>query len=138
MPPVDKIIQPLLRSFYERNLEIVAREPLGKLLIRQYAGGEVVGRIQETEVYLGERDIVSHAYHGKSPFDSVLFGPAGHTDVYLIYGLPFCMNVSCLRVADTASAKGSEMTRATDMGLMLPPRLPQFEFRKTDMIQTRL
>jgi DNA-3-methyladenine glycosylase len=55
-----------------------------------------VGRIIECEAYLGADDPASHAYVGKSPFNAVLFGPAGYSDVYLIYGLHYCINVSCL------------------------------------------
>jgi DNA-3-methyladenine glycosylase len=54
-----------------------------------------VGRITEIEAYLGEGDPASHAYGGRSAYNSVLFGPAGHLDVYLIYGLHDCMNISC-------------------------------------------
>lgn len=86
----------LPRFFYERSPPVVARQLLGKLLIRRLGGRSLVGRITETEAYLGQSDPASHAYRGKSPYNAVLFGPAGHTDVYLIYGLHYCMNVSCL------------------------------------------
>jgi DNA-3-methyladenine glycosylase len=68
MPPLNRIVQPLPRSFYERSPKIVARALLGKILIHRYAVGELVGRIPETEAYLGERDPASHVYHGKSAF----------------------------------------------------------------------
>lgn len=69
---------------------------LGKVLMHRYDGQRLSGRITETEAYLGERDPASHAFRGISPFNAVLFGPPGYTDVYLIYGLHYCMNVSCL------------------------------------------
>ncbi|HEX4378336.1 MAG TPA: DNA-3-methyladenine glycosylase [Steroidobacteraceae bacterium] len=83
------------RSFYERSPEIVARALLGKLIVRRLAGQRLVGRITETEAYLGEADPASHAYRGQSPRNAVLFGPPGRTYVYLIYGLHYCLNFSC-------------------------------------------
>jgi DNA-3-methyladenine glycosylase len=86
----------LQRSFYERSPDVVARDLLGKLLVRRLARKRLIGRITEIEAYLGESDPASHAYGGKSPYNAVLFGPAGRTDVYLIYGLHYCLNFSCL------------------------------------------
>jgi DNA-3-methyladenine glycosylase len=86
----------LARAFYEREPATVARGLIGKLLIRRYADHNLSGRILETEAYLGERDPASHTYRGKSAYNSVLFGPAGYTYVYFIYGLHYCLNVSCL------------------------------------------
>jgi DNA-3-methyladenine glycosylase len=86
----------LARAFYESEPATVAKGLIGKLLIRRYAGHNLIGRILETEAYLGERDPASHTYRGKSAHNSVLFGPAGYTYVYLIYGLHYCLNVSCL------------------------------------------
>jgi DNA-3-methyladenine glycosylase len=85
----------LPRSFYERSPEIVARALLGKLIVRRLAGRRLIGRITETEAYLGEADPASHAYRGRSLHNAVLFGPAGRTYVYLIYGLHYCLNFSC-------------------------------------------
>jgi DNA-3-methyladenine glycosylase len=68
---------------------------LGKLVVRSYRGTTLIGRITEVEAYLGEEDQASHAYRVKSAFNAVLFGPAGYTDVYLIYGIHHCLNVSC-------------------------------------------
>jgi DNA-3-methyladenine glycosylase len=84
------------RSFYVRSPEVVARHLLGKLLVRRLAGKRLIGRITEVEAYLGQSDPASHAYGGKSPFNAVLYGPPGRTDVYLIYGMHYCFNISCL------------------------------------------
>ncbi len=83
------------RAFYERSPEIVARALLGKLIVRRLAGQRLIGRIIETEAYLGEGDPASHAYRGQTSRNAVLYGPAGHTYVYLIYGLHYCLNFSC-------------------------------------------
>jgi DNA-3-methyladenine glycosylase len=83
------------RSFYGRSPDAVARGLLGKLLLHRWEGHRLMGRILETEAYGGQDDPASHAYGGISPFNEVLFGPPGFSDVYLIYGLHYCMNVSC-------------------------------------------
>jgi len=86
----------LSRSFYNRSPEIVARALLGKVLMHRREGERLTGRIVECEAYLGLGDPASHAFTGLSSFNSVLFGPPGFTDVYLIYGRYYCLNVSCL------------------------------------------
>jgi DNA-3-methyladenine glycosylase len=88
--------KPLPHSFYDRSPDIVAKALLGMVLVRHYNGELLTGRIIETEAYLGESDAASHTYRGISPSNAVLFGPPGYAYVYLIYGLHYCLNVSCL------------------------------------------
>jgi DNA-3-methyladenine glycosylase len=96
-------LRPLARAFYERNPRRVARELLGKILVRQshhiQAGTEpkITARIVEVEAYLGERDPAAHAASGQTLRNAVIFGPAGHAYVYFIYGNHYCLNVSCQR-----------------------------------------
>jgi DNA-3-methyladenine glycosylase len=85
----------LLRDFYLQRPEVVARELLGKLLIRKINGQALIGRIVETEAYLGENDPAAHSFAGLTNRNSVLFGPPGHAYVYFIYGMYYCLNVSC-------------------------------------------
>ena len=87
----------LPRSFFDRDPLVVARELLGKLLIRQQDGAPLVGRVVEAEAYLGGEDPAAHAYNGKTPRNAVLFGPPGYAYVYFIYGNHYCLNVSCMR-----------------------------------------
>jgi DNA-3-methyladenine glycosylase len=84
------------RSFYLDSPEVVARALLGKLFIHHRDGENLTGRIVEVEAYLGASDPASHTFRGLTSYNSVLFGPPGFSYVYFIYGMYYCMNVSCL------------------------------------------
>src|ERR1700689_1658582 len=83
------------RALFLDPPDVVARKLLGKLLVR--AGEPVVGRIVEVEAYFGESDPAAHSFAGKTARNAVLFGPPGHAYVYFVYGMHFCLNVSCER-----------------------------------------
>ena len=80
------------RSFYDRDTKIVARELLGKPFISTLSGKPLYGRIIEVEAYQSD-DEACHAYNGKSKRNAALFGPVGHTYVYLCYGIHYCLNI---------------------------------------------
>lgn len=92
-------IRPLDRAFFGRDPRRVARELLGKVLVRndtyQRARQRLAARIVEVEAYLGKKDPASHAAAGNTARTSVLFGPPGFAYVYFIYGAHYCLNVSC-------------------------------------------
>jgi DNA-3-methyladenine glycosylase len=89
------------RGFFEDRPEKVSPKLLGKLLVSIDAesGAVLAGRIVEVEAYLGPHtdppDPAAHSHRGPTPRNMVLFGPAGHAYVYSIYGLYYCMNISC-------------------------------------------
>jgi DNA-3-methyladenine glycosylase len=90
-------IRPLDRAFFARNPQRVARELLGKVLVRDSGKLRLAARIVEVEAYLGKNDPASHSAAGNTARTSVLFGPPGHAYVYFIYGSHYCLNVSCER-----------------------------------------
>lgn len=83
------MLKKLPRSFYTRDTVTVAKELLGKYLIHE----EYVGKIVEVEAYVGQHDLASHTSKGLTPRTRVMFGPAGHAYVYLIYGMYYCTNI---------------------------------------------
>ncbi len=88
-----KLIPPLHREFFARSPRRVARELLGKVLIRTEAA--ITARIVEVEAYLGQNDPAAHSAAGRTPRNAVLFGPPGYAYIYFIYGNYYCLNVSC-------------------------------------------
>jgi DNA-3-methyladenine glycosylase len=85
-------LKKLSKSFYDRDTILVAKELLGKYLVRIHRGVRRVGRIVEVEAYLGPHDLAAHSARGRTARTEVMFGPPGHAYVYMIYGMYFCMN----------------------------------------------
>lgn len=85
----------LPRSFYLHPPDHVARQLLGKILVSVVAGQRLAGRIVEAEAYFGLDDPAAHAFAGRTLRNAVLFGPPGFAYVYFIYGMHFCLNISC-------------------------------------------
>lgn len=87
-------MQRLPRSFYDRDTLTVARELLGKHIVRVLPDGTpLVCRITETEAYIGRCDKACHAYgYKRTPRTQTLFARPGTAYVYLIYGMYCCLN----------------------------------------------
>ncbi len=80
-------------NFYANDTRSVAKGLLGKLLVRELDGQRLIGKIVETEAYIGHDDPASHAFRGKTPRSAIMFGPPGFAYIYFIYGMYFCLNV---------------------------------------------
>ena len=81
----------LTRDFYERDPVEVARELIGKHLVRNTPHGLCGGAIVETEAYLAADDPASHSFRGKTRKNTTMFGRAGLLYVYPIHGR-YCLN----------------------------------------------
>lgn len=82
----------LSRSFYDRpTLEVLA-DIIGKVIVYNSPRGELSARITEAEAYIGESDPACHAAVGKTERNGVMFGPAGYSYIYFIYGMYHCLN----------------------------------------------
>ncbi|HTO99882.1 MAG TPA: DNA-3-methyladenine glycosylase [Anaerolineales bacterium] len=95
-------------EFYDRATLRVARELIGARLVRILDGKRLVGLITETEAYVGETDLGSHARVGRTPRTHVMFGPAGHAYVYFTYGNHWMLNV----VTEHEGTAGAVLIRA--------------------------
>jgi len=81
------------KSFFDRDTNIVAKELLGKKIIRVLSDGKrVEAIITETEAYHGFEDKASHASRKKTERNKIMFGEAGLVYVYLVYGMHHCLN----------------------------------------------
>jgi DNA-3-methyladenine glycosylase len=84
----------LSRAFFARDTESVAKELLGKYLVRKTKRGSMVGKVIELEAYLGPSDKASHTYdYKKTEKTKTMYEAPGTWYVYYIYGIYFCLNV---------------------------------------------
>jgi len=106
-PPQKTDILPI--QFYEQPTEVVARELIGKTLIRRHQNRWLGGLIVETEAYLGENDLASHSHRGITNANAAMFEAAGTFYVYPIH-THCCFNI----VTEKAGAGCAVLIRAVE------------------------
>ncbi len=85
----------LTRKFFNRPTIAVAKNLLGKFLVRRYNSRDIGGMITETEAYIGPRDRASHAFGGKkTQRNAAEYMDGGHIYIYLVYGMYWQFNIS--------------------------------------------
>jgi len=82
---MEVVAEPLERSFYRRDTATVARELLGKTIVRRLGHQVLTGRIVETEAYYGEKDPASRAYKGRKNYNSPMFDDPGRLFIYMVH-----------------------------------------------------
>ena len=105
-----QLTQRCQRKFYAQDSRIVARELLGKVVLRRNNKETMAGRIVETECYRGIDDAACHAARGRTARNDVMFGKPGVAYVYLIYGMHHCLNI----VTEPAGFPAAVLIRALE------------------------
>lgn len=100
----------LSRPFFNQPTLQVAKELLGKIIVRRYNGQILRARIVETEAYIGTDDSACHCAKGRTPRTEVMFGEAGHAYVYLVYGIHNMFNI----VTETENFPSAVLIRAIE------------------------
>ncbi|PZO49672.1 MAG: 3-methyladenine DNA glycosylase [Phormidesmis priestleyi] len=125
-PDLRERIEP---SWCDRPSIQVAPDLIGCTLVRQLPNGPLIrGKIVETESYAPD-DPACHAYRGQSRRNASMFGPPGHSYVYLIYGLYHCLNV----VTEPAGTGSAVLIRSLDLET-IPPGLADLPHQKPHRI----
>lgn len=88
-----KELIPLPAKFYRRDTITVAKELLGKVLVKISGKSILSAMITETEAYIGEHDPASHSYKKFTERNRVMYDEGGKVYVYFIYGNYYCFNI---------------------------------------------
>ncbi len=100
----------LLPEFFSRDTATVARDLLGKELVREVDDRRLRGKVVETEAYYGAGDPPSHASNGRTPRSEIMWGRPGLVYVYLVYGIHMMFNV----VTEPENSPGAVLFRAVE------------------------
>jgi DNA-3-methyladenine glycosylase len=94
----------LSRKFFERPTLKVTQDLLGRYLVRQIGEEKILAKITETEAYIGENDLASHASRGRTKRTEIMYSEAGHAYIYLVYGMHYMLNIITERKEFPAAA----------------------------------
>lgn len=109
-PSLGKVLD---ASFFARDTQVVAREVLDKVLVREVDGQRLWGRLVEVEAYLGPQDLAAHSRGGRrTARTEVMYGEPGCAYVYFTYGMHWCLNF----VTREAGVPQAVLVRAVEPG----------------------
>ena len=89
-PEVGDVLQP---AFFDRPADEVARDLIGKAIVRRTGRTTKSYIIHETEAYLGPHDLACHSARGRTARTEAMFGAPGTLYIYLVYGIHLMLNV---------------------------------------------
>jgi DNA-3-methyladenine glycosylase len=107
---LPETLKKLDHTFFRQNAEQLARGLIGTVLVHRVRGKKYRARIVEAEAYVGPHDLASHTSKGRTKRTEIMFGPAGHAYVYLIYGMYEMFNI----VAGRTGSGQAVLIRAAD------------------------
>jgi DNA-3-methyladenine glycosylase len=122
------MLEPLSQRFYERNPAVVARELLGKRLMRRLENSFLEGIIVETEAYYGLVDPASRAYHGMKDYNSLMWKEPGRAFIYNVHKY-WMFNVVAHKLNKIGAVliRAVEPTKGTDVMKRNRPVMKRFE-----------
>jgi len=83
------------REFYMKPTLTMAKDLLGKYLVRKIGNKELAGKIVETEAYIGPKDKAAHTYGGRiTERNKTVYLEGGHAYIYLCYGINWMLNLT--------------------------------------------
>jgi DNA-3-methyladenine glycosylase len=116
-------------SFYARPVLTVARDCIGKILVRRTPEGLTGGRIVECEAYRGPADRAAHSSRGRTNRTEAMFGPPGRAYVYLLYGISWAFNIVVARVGEPHAVLVRALEPTLGLELMAARRGKPFDSR---------
>lgn len=130
-------MEKLERSFYRKTALVLAKDLLGKYLVFHNYKEQLVGKIVETEAYMGFNDKGSHTYNGKrTPRVETMYGEEGHAYVYMIYGMYNCFNVVAAEkdIAQAVLIRALEPVKGLEVMSLNRFKKPLDQLKKTQII----
>jgi DNA-3-methyladenine glycosylase len=125
------------RNFYRMSAVELAKSLLGFHLVHVTEHGRLIGRIVETEAYMGKHDKAAHSYNNRrTKRTEVMYGPPGYSYVYLIYGMYYCFNVVAAEVdiAQAVLIRALEPIEGMEKMAELRYKKPLYECNKREII----
>ncbi|MDO8536683.1 MAG: DNA-3-methyladenine glycosylase [bacterium] len=120
---MTKLLTP---RFFNRPALVVAKDLLGKFLVRRVGKRTISAMIVETEAYVGPQDKASHASRGRTPRTEIMFGKPGNFYIYFTYGMHWMLNVVTEREGYPAAVLIRAGITAAGKHINGPARLTKF------------